>query len=160
MKSWFQPFINAFKMPDLRKKILFTLFILLLYRIGTAIPVPFVSADYLNMLDAYINSANGSMFQYLNILSGNAFASATLFALGISPYITSSIVMQLLTVAIPALERMQKEGVDGKKKITQITRYVTVGLALITSYGYYMLLKGQQVLKSEGIFEAIVIIAC
>lgn len=157
MKSWIQPIINAFKLPDLRKKILFTLFIVLLYRIGVAIPVPYVNADILNY---YLYATDGSIFQYLDILSGNAFSSATLFALGISPYITSSIVMQLLTVAIPALERMSKDGEEGKKKINQITRYVTVALALITSYGYYMLMKNQGMLTNTGFFAAIVIIAC
>ncbi len=157
MKSWLQPMLNAFKLPDLRKKILFTLFIILLFRIGAAIPVPFVNAD---ILSYYMFATEGSIFQYLDILSGNAFSSATLFALGISPYITSSIVMQLLTVAIPALERMSKEGPEGKKKITQITRYVTVGLALITSYGYYMLMKNQGMLVDDGLFAAIIIISC
>ncbi len=157
MKSWLQPMLNAFKLPELRKKILFTLFILLLFRIGAAIPVPFVNADILNY---YMYATDGSIFQYLDILSGNAFSSATLFALGISPYITSSIVMQLLTVAIPALERLSKEGPEGKKKITQITRYVTVGLALITSYGYYMLMKNQGMLTNNGLFAAVIIISC
>jgi len=101
----------------------------------------------------------GSIFQYLNILSGEAFSKATLFALGIQPYITSSIVMQLLTVAIPALEKMQKQE-DGKKKITQITRYVTVGLGLIMAYGYYMYMRSNKVLIDESLFAAIVMIAC
>ncbi len=157
MKSWFTPFINAMKLPDLRKKIVYTLVVLLIYRIGVAIPMPFVSADVLNL---YMFQTGGSMFQYLNILSGGAFANATLFALGISPYITSSIVMQLLTVAIPALERMQKEGEDGRKKITQITRYVTVALALITSYGYYMLMRNQGMLVNNGWFAGVIIVAC
>ena len=157
MKSWFQPLVNAFKLPDLRRKIVFTLCILLIYRIGVAIPMPFVNA---NVLEILRYQAGGSMFQYLDILSGGAFANATLFALGISPYITSSIVMQLLTVAIPALERMSKEGEEGKKKITQITRYVTVALALITSYGYYMLMKNQGMLTDNGWFAAVIIIAC
>ena len=157
MKTWLQPIVNAFKLPELRKKILFTLFILLLYRVGAAIPVPFVNAD---ILSYYMFATDGSIFQYLNILSGNAFATATLFALGISPYITSSIVMQLLTIAIPALERMSKEGNEGKKKITQITRYVTVGLALITSYGYYTLMKSNGMLIDNGFFAAVIIIAC
>ncbi len=157
MKTWLQPIVNAFKLPELRSKILFTAFILLLYRVGAAIPVPYVNAD---ILSYYMFATDGSIFQYLNILSGNAFATATLFALGISPYITSSIVMQLLTVAIPALERMSKEGPEGKKKITQITRYVTVALALITSYGYYMLMRNQGMLIDNGIFAAVIIIAC
>lgn len=100
------------------------------------------------------------MFEYLNLLSGSAFSMATLFALGISPYITASIVMQLLTVAIPALERLQKEGPEGQRKIMQITRYVTVGLALITSYGYYMMLSKYGLLTVQGVFPAIIIIVC
>ena len=121
---------NAFKVPELRKKILFTVFILILYRFGAVIPVPYVSSDVLGML---MSQGDGSIFQYLNILSGDAFSKATLFALSISPYITSSIVMQLLTIAIPALEKLSKNGEEGKKKINQITRYVTVGLGLITA---------------------------
>ena len=157
MKSWFAPLVNAFKVPDLRRKIMFTLAILLIYRVGVAIPLPFVSADILGL---YLFQTGGSMFQYLNILSGGAFERCSLFALGISPYITSSIVMQLLTVAIPALERMSKDGEEGKKKITQITRYVTVGLALITSYGYYMLMRSQGMLTTNSLFAAFIIIAC
>lgn len=157
VKSWFAPLVNAFKLPDLRRKIIFTLIILLIYRVGVAIPMPFVDA---NVLEVLRYQAGGSMFQYLDILSGGAFSNATVFALGISPYITSSIVMQLLTVAIPALERMSKDGEEGKKKIAQITRYVTVALALITSYGYYMLMRNQGMLKTKDWFAAIIIIAC
>ena len=148
---------NAWNTPELRKKILFTLLILVLYRFGAVIPVPFVSSDTMTLL---MNQGDGSIFQYLNILSGEAFSKATLFALSVSPYITSSIVMQLLTIAIPALEKLQKSGEEGRKKITQITRYVTVGLALITAYGYYMFMRNNNVLTNNGIFEAIVIIAC
>ena len=151
-----QTLINAWKIQDLRKKILWTLFIILLYRFGAVIPVPFVSGDTLNLI---MSQDRGSIFQYLNILSGEAFSKATLFALGIQPYITSSIVMQLLTVAIPALEKMQKQE-DGKKKITQITRYVTVGLGLIMAYGYYMYMRSNKVLIDESLFAAIVMIAC
>jgi preprotein translocase subunit SecY len=105
-------------------------------------------------------ATNGSIFQYLNLLSGNAFAQATLFALGISPYITASIVLQLLCVAIKPLEELAKQGEEGKKKINQITRYITVALALITAFGYYKLLEANGVLTSSGWFEAVVIIAC
>ena len=118
--------------------------------------MPFVDA---NVLEVLRYQAGGSMFQYLDILSGGAFGNATIFALGISPYITSSIVMQLLTVAIPALERMSKDGEEGKKKIAQITRYVTVALALITSYGYYMLMRNQGMLTTKHWFAAVIIIA-
>lgn len=148
---------SAFKIPELRRKLLFTIFILLLYRLGAVIPVPYVSSEVLSYL---MSQGEGSIFQYLNILSGDAFSKATLFALSISPYITSSIVMQLLTIAIPALEKLQKSGEEGKKKITQITRYITVALGLITSYGYYMYMRNYGVLSDKSIFAAIVIIAC
>jgi len=149
---------NAWKIADLRKKLLFTLMIVVLYRVGAIIPVPFVSAD---MLNAYQTMYGSSIFTYLNILSGNAFSQATLFALGIQPYITSSIVMQLLTISIPALERLSKDGgEEGKKKITQITRYVTVALGLITSYGYYIMLRNQNALIDTSAFIGVVIIAC
>lgn len=153
----FKTLVNAWKLADLRKKILFTLLILVLYRVGVAIPIPFLDS---NITSQMMTLADGSIFQYLNILSGNAFSQATLFALGVSPYITSSIVMQLLTIAIPALENMAKEGEDGRKKINQITRYVTVALSLITAYGYYMLLRTNNFLTNKGVFAAIVIIAC
>jgi len=148
---------NAWKTPEIRNKILFTLLILVLYRFGAVIPVPFVSSDALSYI---MEQGDGSIFQYLNILSGQAFSQATLFALSVSPYITSSIVMQLLTIAIPALEKLQKSGEEGRKKITQITRYVTVGLALITAYGYYMFMRNNNVLTDNSVFAAFVIIAC
>ena len=152
----FKTLVNAWKLADLRKKMLYTLIVILLYRVGVAIPIPYLDS---NMLSSYMALTDGSIFQYLNILSGNAFSQATLFALGVSPYITSSIVMQLLTIAIPALENMAKEGEDGRKKINKITRYVTVGLALVTAYGYYMLLRNNGVLVDTGVFAAIVIIS-
>ena len=128
-----QTFKNAWKLPDLRKKMLFTLLILVLFRIGSVIPVPFVDKD---VLAASSTGGLAGLFEYFNILSGEAFSRATLFALSISPYITASIVIQLLTIAIPPLERMAKEGEEGRKKLTQITRYTTVALALVTSIGY------------------------
>ena len=134
----FQTLKNAWKIPELKNKLLFTLLIVLLYRIGASIPLPWVSNE---IYSAFQSAASGSMFQYLNLLSGDAFSRATLFALSVSPYITASIVMQLLTIAIPALERMAKDGENGKKKITAITRVVTVALALITAYGYTLYLE-------------------
>ena len=151
----FKTLVNAWKIDDLRKKILFTLFIILLYRVGVAIPIPYLNAAVLDNIKMF----SEGIFQFVNLLSGSAFSQATLFALGVSPYITSSIVMQLLTIAIPALEKKAKEGQEGQKFITQITRYVTVGLALITAIGYYMMLKRADALTNEGIFAAIVIIA-
>ena len=148
---------NAWKIPELKKKLLFTLLIIVLYRIGAVIPVPYISSDALTSI---INQGSGSIFQYLNILSGEAFSRATLFALGVSPYITSSIVMQLLTIAIPALEKLSKEGDEGQKKINTITRFVTIGLALITSIGYYMYMRNNNILINKGIFAGCVVVAC
>lgn len=139
-----QTWKNAWKLPDIRKKILFALFILLLYRIGTVIPVPFVNAS--NFSAQFGNT----ILSYLDVLSGGSLSTATLFALGISPYITASIVIQLLTVAIPALERMAKNGEEGKKAINNLTRYATVILAVITAVGYYFLLKNSGMLADEG----------
>lgn len=157
----FQTIKNAWNVPELRKKILFTLLIILLYRLGANIPVPYVSGE---VVSSFSQMAAGSIFQFMNILSGDAFAKATLFALSVSPYITSSIVIQLLTVAIPALERMSKDE-EGKKKITAITRVVTVALALVTAYGYAKILESYQMLSfakgDDGyVFKYIVIIAC
>ena len=134
----FQTLKNAWKIPELKNRLLFTLLIVLLYRIGASIPLPWVSSE---IYTAFQSMSAGDMFQYLNLLSGDAFSRATLFALSVSPYITASIVMQLLTIAIPALERMAKDGENGKKKITAITRVVTVALALITAYGYTLYLE-------------------
>lgn len=164
----FKTLVNAWKVPEIRKKIIFTIIILIIYRIGAAIPVPFIDNTVLNVATVY---GTGSIFTYLNILSGDAFSKATLFALSVSPYITAQIVVQLLTVAIPALERLSKEGPEGQKKINKITRYLTVGLALITSYGYYSLLTssnvtsyyGNIVYPAEGFwkwFVAIAVIFC
>jgi len=130
----FQTLKNAWKTQELRTKLLFTLLIVLLYRLGSSIPVPFVDS-------AQMAGAINSSFNYAaQFIAGDAFSQATLFALSVSPYITASIIMQLLTVAIPALERLAKEGEEGKKKINMITRIVTMGLALITAFGYTMML--------------------
>lgn len=158
----FQTLKNAWRVPELKSKILFTLLIIVVYRLGSVIPVPFVDSA---LITAQGNALSGTIFDYMSFLSGQAFVTGTLFALSVSPYITSSIVMQLLTIAIPALERMAKEGEEGKKKIAAITRVVTVALALITAFGYTQLLKsgfgtGSTFLTNDGIFAQIVIIAC
>ena len=154
----FQTLKNAWKVPELKSKLLFTLVIVILYRIGSVLPVPYVAPDVLSTFNAV---AGDSIFMYLNILSGEAFGRATLFALGVSPYITSSIVIQLLTVAIPALERLAKEGDEGKKKLTALTRLVTVVLALITAIGYAIYLKNYDMLvDGVNFFNMVVIIAC
>jgi len=158
MSGMFATFKNAFKVPELRAKLIFTLIILVLYRLGAAIPVPFIDSARMQELFA---SQGDTIWGYLNILSGDAFSKATLFALSISPYITASIVMQLLTIAIPALEKMQKSGDDGKKKITQITRYVTVLLGLITGFGYYMTCRYTYgIVYNQTFFAGLIIVAC
>lgn len=152
---------NAWQVPDLRKKILFTLLIIIVFRIGSVIPVPFLDMEALQSAMNNLTN-NGSMFAYLDTLSGGAFSNATLFAMGVTPYINSSIIIQLLTVAIPALERMAKEGEEGRKKIATITRYVTVGLGLIQGIAYFLFLKKSGVLDyTEGFdffFSAVVIV--
>lgn len=130
---------NAWKIEDLRKKIIYTLMILIVVRVGSAIPVPFLDPTMLKLLVA----SGGSLLGYLDILTGGAFSNATIFALSISPYITSSIVIQLLTVAIPALERMAKDGEEGQKKMKKMTRYTTVALALLQSVAYYTMFRNQ-----------------
>ena len=148
---------NAWKIEELRKKIIFTLFVLLLYRIGNAIPVPFVNID---LLQNYFTSLEDTVLGFYNVLSGDAFASATIFALSIQPYINASIIIQLLCIAIPALERMAKEeGEEGKKKINNITRYSTIGLGLLMGFGYFWLIKSNSLLvDGAGVWEGIVIV--
>ena len=152
---------NAWKVPELRAKLLFTVFALLIFRLGSAIPVPFINVD---MLSDYMKAQSASIFGLLNVMSGDAFAQATVFALSIQPYINSSIIIQLLTIAIPALERLQKEGgEEGKKKLAAITRYATVGIALIQAFGFYTMLRvgsnGTSFLSTDNIWAAFVIIA-
>ncbi len=157
----FKTIRNAWSIPDLRKKLLFTLLIIVVFRIGSVIPVPFLDMKALAAAMGDISTGN-TMLAYINTLSGGAFANATLFAMGITPYINSSIIMQLLCVAIPPLERMAKEGEAGRKKIGTITRYVTVGLGLIQGTAYYFYLKQSGVVDyTEGFslwFAAVVII--
>jgi len=151
-----QTFRNAWKLPELRGKILFTLFILLIYRLGSTLPVPYIDSDMMKQ----IVDANGAALGYLSIMAGDAFSKANVFALSISPYITSQIVMQLLTIAIPALERLAAQGEEGRKKINRITRYVTVALAIVTAYGYYTYLRASDVLTKTGFFEGFIIVSC
>ncbi|MDR1132470.1 MAG: preprotein translocase subunit SecY [Oscillospiraceae bacterium] len=148
---------NAWKIDELRKKILFTLFIVLLYRFGNAIPVPYVD---LTKLGSYFDQLKNTVLGLYNVMSGGAFSQATIFALSIQPYINASIIIQLLTIAIPALERLQKEGgEEGSKKIASITRYTTVGIGLLQGLGYYALIRNNSLLVSgTGIWEAIVVI--
>ena len=153
---------NAWKIPELRKKIIFTLFILLIYRVGNVIPVPGIDV---NNLATYFNQTlSNTILGLYNAMSGSAFSRATVFALGIQPYINASIIIQLLTIAIPALERLAKdEGEDGKKKIARITRYSTVGLGLLMGWAYYMMLKnysssGFTIIQDTGFLPSLSII--
>ena len=126
---------NAWKVPELRNKLLFTVFALLIFRLGCAIPVPFINGD---TLSSYMAAQSATIFGLLNVMSGDAFSQATVFALSIQPYINASIIIQLLTIAIPALERLAKDGgEEGKRKIEAITRYTTIGIALLQGFGYY-----------------------
>lgn len=135
----FQTIKNAWKIPDLRKKLIFTLLMIVVFRFGSIIPVPFLSAEVIQQFIE--NAGEGSLLNLLNTFSGGAFSQATIFAMSITPYINASIIMQLLTVAIPALERLSKEGMEGRKKMAQWSRYLTVILGLIQAWGLYMALR-------------------
>ena len=153
---------NAWKIPELRKKLIFTLFILLIYRVGNVVPVPYIDAG--NLVAYFDSQLSNTILGLYNAMSGSAFSQATVFALGIQPYINSSIIIQLLTVAIPALERLAKDGgEEGKKKINMITRYTTVGLGLLMGWAYYMMLKnyalqGFTIITGQGFLPALVIV--
>lgn len=155
----FKTFVNAWRIPELRKKILFTLLIIAVYRFGSVVlTVPFVDVEQVRLLfDQYTQS--GNLLGYFNVLTGGALSSATLFSMSITPYINASIIIQLLTIAIPALERMQKDGgEEGKKKLAAITRYSTVGIALLQGFTYYIMLKNQSMLIRTDFWSAIVIV--
>ena len=158
---------NAWKIPELRRKLLFTLLIILLYRIGNVIPVPFVNVDA--MAHTFESTLKDTIFGLYDMMSGSAFSQATIFALSIQPYINSSIIIQLLTIAIPALERLSKEGgEEGKKKLATITRLTTVALGLLMGFAYFMMLKNYNtasvsdgysaLLMNDNFLSAVVII--
>ncbi len=149
---------NAWKTEDIRRKILFTLFVILIYRLGNAVPVPYVNID---ALGSYFDTMQNTIFGMLNVMSGGAFSNATIFALSIQPYINASIIIQLLGIAFPKLGNLSKEGgEEGKKKIAAITRYTTVGIGLLQGFAYYMMIKGYGFLTTDGqsLWAAIVII--
>ena len=147
---------KAWDVPELRKKIIFTILILLIFRLGNAIPVPYVNTE---LLQQYLDGMSTTVLGLYNVMSGGAFAQATVFALGVQPYINSSIIIQLLTIAIPALERLSREGGEaGRKKIASITRYATVAIALLQGLGYYMLMRNFNILEQSGVWPALVII--
>ena len=155
----FQTLKNAWKVPELKNKILFTIFALLVFRLGSAVPVPFIMTE---SLKGYFNSMSGTIFGLLGTMNGTGFSMAAVFALGVQPYINSSIIIELLTVAIPALERLAKEGgEEGRKKIAAITRYTTVAIALLQGFGYYTIIKSQNMLDlggMNGLWAGIVIV--
>lgn len=156
----FDTFRNAWKIPELRKKILFTLMILVIFRLGCAISVPYVNVDALELFRQL--GGSGNMLDYLNMMSGGALSQCAIFALSVSPYINASIIIQLLTVAIPALERLSKEGEEGRRKLTRITRYTGAGIGVAMSIGYYMVLRSWGVLAYntgwQAVFSAVVIV--
>ena len=157
MAEMLQTIKGAWKAPELRKKILFTVFILLIYRLGNAVPVPYV--DVAALKEYFDTTLSSTVLGLYNAMSGSAFSRATVFALSINPYINSSIIMQLLCIAVPQLERLQKDGgEEGRKKIASITRYVTVGLALIMGYAYYSMLRNYGLLTQTGVLTGIVIV--
>ena len=157
MAEMLQTMKGAWKAPELRKKILFTVFILLIYRLGNAVPVPYVDVALLK--EYFDQNLSNTVLGLYNAMSGSAFSRATVFALSINPYINSSIIMQLLCIAIPQLERLQKDGgEEGRKKIASITRYVTVGLALIMGFAYYSMLRNYGLLTQTGVLTGIVIV--
>ena len=157
MAEMLQTIKGAWKAPELRKKILFTVFILLIYRLGNAVPVPYV--DVAALKEYFDTTLSSTVLGLYNAMSGSAFSRATVFALSINPYINSSIIMQLLCIAVPQLERLQKDGgEEGRKKIASITRYVTVGLALIMGFAYYSMLRNYGLLTQTGVLTGIVIV--
>ena len=148
---------NAWKIPELRKKMIFTLFVLLIYRLGSCVPVPYVDVAALSTY--FSQQLSNTVLGLYNAMSGSAFSQATVFALGIQPYINASIIIELLTIAIPALERLAKEeGEEGRKKIQTITRYTTIGLGLLMGAAYYIMLKNYQLLTDTGFVYGLVIV--
>lgn len=165
----FKTIKNAWKIPELRKKMLFTVLVIIVFRLGAVIPVPFLDAAQLKaVMDSVAGTGSGTALGYLDMLSGGAFSQATLFAMSVTPYINSQIIIQLLTIAIPALERMAKEGEEGRKRLETIVRYLAVILGLIQGLAYYMFLRnsgnGGSIVKytqgGTGIFVGFVIVLC
>ena len=155
----FDTFRNAWKIPELRKKLLYTFLVIVIFRFGCVITVPYINPEALQLFAG----GTGNMLDYLNMMSGGALSQCAIFALGVTPYINASIIIQLLTVAIPALERLSKEGEEGRRKLTRITRYTGAGIALVMSVGYYLVLRSYTGVLAyttgwESIFSAVVIV--
>ena len=147
---------NALKIEDIRKKLIFTFLMLVVVRFGSQLPIPGVNRDY---FANWFAAQTGDAFNFFDAFTGGSFTSLSVFALGITPYITSSIIMQLLTIAIPKLEEMQKEGEDGRKKIQTISRYLTVGLALVQSIAMTIGFGGRGLLEEVTVPNMIVVVA-
>ena len=144
---------NAWRTPELRKKLLYTLLIIVIFRLGCALPVPFLDPD---QITAMISGNAGSIFSYLDMLSGSAISRGTVLALSIQPYINASIIIQLLTYALPPLESLQKEGEEGRKKLQKITSATALVISLVMSYGYYFTVRNQaHAVKYTSGFEGV-----
>ena len=152
----FKTLVNAFKIEQLRKKIFYTFWIVLVVRLGSQLPIPGIDVS---QVQAFLESVVGDSFSFIDSFTGGSFLSMSVFALSVTPYITASIIMQLLTIAIPALEEMHRDGEDGKKKMQKITRYVAVGLAIIESAGLAVGFHRQGALGESNAFTVLTIIA-
>src|SRR6266849_4374557 len=141
-------FIRAFRTPDLRRKLLFTLFIIAVFRLGASLPTPGISEKNVNFCTGLASKSGGSVYALINLFSGGALLKLSVFALGIMPYITASIIVQLLVVVIPRFEALKKEGQSGQQKLTQYSRYLTIGLAILQSAGFIALAKSGQLFQS------------
>ena len=158
----FEVFRNAWKVAELRKKILYTLFIIVIFRLGSSVFVPFLDSSVIaNMLN---QGDGGSLLNYLDTMTGGSLSQGTLFAMSITPYINASIIIQLLAVAIPALEKLSKEGDEGRKKLNKITKFVSLGLAVFQAVAFYFYLRGAKAVSYtsgvEGIIAAVTIVSC
>ena len=150
----FEVFRNAWKLADLRKKILYTLFIIFIFRLGASIFVPFLDTNQIASVLG-INSSSGSLFSYWDQMTGGSLSNGTLFAMSITPYINASIIIQLLTVAIRPLERLAKEGDEGRKKLNKINKLVALGLAIFQAVAFYITLRNGGVVKYTSGFEGV-----
>ena len=153
----FETLKNVFRVKEMRRKLLYVLWMILVIRIGSQLPVPGVDSDFFK---EWFAKNTGDAFNFFDAFTGGSFTQMSIFALNITPYITSSIIMQLLTIAIPALEEMQRDGEEGRKKITAITRYVTVGLALFESVAMAIGFGRQGLIPNMNFFKGLTVVAC
>ena len=153
----FETLKNVFRVKEMRRKLLYVIWMILVIRIGSQLPVPGVDSDFFK---EWVAKNTGDAFNFFDAFTGGSFTQMSIFALNITPYITSSIIMQLLTIAIPALEEMQRDGEEGRKKITAITRYVTVGLALFESVAMAIGFGRQGLIPNMNFFKGLTVVAC